>query len=116
MTHYMICSTVRSGSTLLCKTLESLGGFGYPEEYFLTYETLVASFTEEITNVIAYLDKDVSNPQQYSRVPVSMPTPRQSNITNQRFIHYYQRMPKPLSQLLHRLYRQLKPVPYGEAS
>lgn len=32
--NYIVCSTVRSGSTLLCKTLERLGGFGHPEEFF----------------------------------------------------------------------------------
>ena len=31
---YIICSTVRSGSTLLCKTLEKLEGCGQPKEYF----------------------------------------------------------------------------------
>ncbi|MGD1805290.1 Stf0 family sulfotransferase [Dapis sp. BLCC M126] len=31
---YIVCSTPRSGSTLLCKTLEELGGCGQPEEYF----------------------------------------------------------------------------------
>lgn len=31
---YIICSTPRSGSTLLCKTLAQLGGLGQPEEYF----------------------------------------------------------------------------------
>ena len=32
--NYVVCSTVRSGSTLLCKTLEQLGSCGRPEEYF----------------------------------------------------------------------------------
>ncbi|MEM6254381.1 MAG: Stf0 family sulfotransferase [Cyanobacteria bacterium P01_D01_bin.156] len=32
--NYIVCSTVRSGSTLLCRTLETLDGFGQPEEYF----------------------------------------------------------------------------------
>ena len=32
--NYLICSTVRSGSTLLCKTLEQLDGCGNPQEYF----------------------------------------------------------------------------------
>jgi len=257
MTNYMICSTVRSGSTLLCKTLERSGGFGHPEEYFhrhrlktlnlevsadvfldychkiltqnspehfglkmhwwqlmdflalarqfpqfkekgdveilnaifpdlkfiylqrrhvvsqavsaaiasqtgqwekshaparplkfqpwkiyeweqslvaqnqqwqaffqdnhldyypLTYETLVASFSEEMSNVMAYLNPDLSSAHNQSTMPVSMPTQRQSNLTNQRFVRYYQRMPQPLSHLLYRLYRQLKPAPYGEAS
>ena len=31
---YIVCSTPRSGSTLLCKTLEQLGGYGQPKEYF----------------------------------------------------------------------------------
>jgi len=34
MSCYIVCSTVRSGSTLLCKTLSRLYGFGQPEEYF----------------------------------------------------------------------------------
>lgn len=33
-TNYMVCSTVRSGSTLLCKTLGSIKNCGQPEEYF----------------------------------------------------------------------------------
>ena len=32
--NYLVCSTVRSGSTLLCKTLEQFDGFGKPQEYF----------------------------------------------------------------------------------
>jgi LPS sulfotransferase NodH len=31
---YIVCSTGRSGSTLLCKTLEKLGSCGNPEEFF----------------------------------------------------------------------------------
>ncbi len=31
---YIVCSTVRSGSTLLCKTLEQLDRYGRPQEYF----------------------------------------------------------------------------------
>jgi Stf0 sulphotransferase len=31
---YLVCSTGRSGSTLLCKTLEKLGCCGNPEEFF----------------------------------------------------------------------------------
>ena len=31
---YIICSTVRSGSTLLCNSLGQLDGYGQPEEYF----------------------------------------------------------------------------------
>jgi trehalose 2-sulfotransferase len=31
---YIVCSTGRSGSTLLCKTLEQLGCCGNPEEFF----------------------------------------------------------------------------------
>ena len=32
--NYLVCSTVRSGSTLLCKTLEKLDECGKPQEYF----------------------------------------------------------------------------------
>ena len=31
---YIVCSNIRSGSTLLCKTLERLQGYGSPTEYF----------------------------------------------------------------------------------
>ena len=31
---YIECSNIRSGSTLLCKTLEQLEEYGHPEEYF----------------------------------------------------------------------------------
>lgn len=34
-TSYLICSTARSGSTLLCEALSSTGLAGWPDEYFL---------------------------------------------------------------------------------
>ncbi|NEQ52627.1 MAG: hypothetical protein F6K11_21225 [Leptolyngbya sp. SIO3F4] len=82
-------------------------------DYFeITYEELVDSFSKGITNVINYIDDEQNQPA----TSLTMPTQQQSNVTNQRFAIYYKLIPKPLNYSLYRLYRQLKPVPYGEAS
>ncbi|MBF2097066.1 MAG: hypothetical protein IGQ88_01650 [Gloeomargaritaceae cyanobacterium C42_A2020_066] len=44
---YIICSTQRSGSTLLSKTLTQLGDCGKPDEYFnLLYWFQKSTFTD----------------------------------------------------------------------
>ncbi|MEM9809295.1 MAG: Stf0 family sulfotransferase [Cyanobacteria bacterium P01_D01_bin.56] len=77
--------------------------------YEITYEDLVASFAQEITQVINHIDGQQDQPVK----PLKMPTQRQSNVTNRRFLAYYRLIPKPLLNSLFQLYCQLKPARYG---
>lgn len=77
--------------------------------YETTYEDLISSFPEEIANIVRHIGVDKPLPVQQ----LEMPTQRQSNTTNQRFIRYYTNLPKPVLGMIYQLYRQLKLVRDG---
>lgn len=79
--------------------------------YEIIYEDLVESFSQEIANVIAHIGVEQGHTNQ-----LEMPTQRQSDATNQRFISYYTLIPKPLLNILYQLYRQSKQMRYGVGS
>ena len=72
--------------------------------YEINYENLIDSFTQEISNIINYLDIDMT----LATEKIGMPTQRQFNQTNQQFMKYYRRLPKFFLAVLYRLYLQLK--------
>ncbi|MGD1898934.1 MAG: Stf0 family sulfotransferase [Phormidesmis sp.] len=73
--------------------------------YQLTYEQLVSAFSQQISQIVEYLDLPVTP----SPDDIDMPVQRQANANNQRLIKQYQQLPKPLSAASLWLYRQLKP-------
>ncbi|MEM9161529.1 MAG: Stf0 family sulfotransferase [Cyanobacteria bacterium P01_F01_bin.4] len=81
------------------------------EHHDIVYEDLVEAFPQEITSVTDYIGIHDSKLLE----GIEIPTQRQFTPTNQRFINYYTRMPKPLSAMLYQLYRQLRPMQGGFA-
>ncbi|MDJ0648898.1 MAG: Stf0 family sulfotransferase, partial [Xenococcaceae cyanobacterium MO_188.B19] len=53
---YIVCSTGRSGSTLLCKTLKNLKCCGNPAEYFHHNETKKLQLKDDPDKFISYCD------------------------------------------------------------
>ncbi|MBX2864955.1 MAG: Stf0 sulfotransferase family protein, partial [Leptolyngbyaceae cyanobacterium MAG.088] len=84
--------------------------------YEITYEDLVESFPQEIAKVISHIGNHIDVEPEQLITQLEMPTQRQSNATNRRFISYYALIPKPLLRVLYQLYRQLKPIPSGGGS
>ncbi|MEL7313690.1 MAG: Stf0 family sulfotransferase [Cyanobacteria bacterium J06559_3] len=75
----------------------------------ITYENLIQSFSQEIGRALDYIGICKSQ----SLEAYEMPTRRQANQMNQRFIRYYTLLPKPFSALLYWLYQQLQAVRNG---
>ena len=62
--------------------------------YEITYEDLVDQFQQQINNILDFLA--ITTDEIDERQSLEMPTIRQSNQDNQKFIKYYQMLPKPL--------------------
>ncbi|MEL6780349.1 MAG: Stf0 family sulfotransferase [Cyanobacteria bacterium J06597_16] len=77
----------------------------------VVYETLVASFSQEINSVLDYLNLST----EANIETLSLPTKRQASPANQSFSQAYSRMPTPLLAAIHAVYRQLKPFPKESA-
>ncbi|NES07696.1 MAG: hypothetical protein F6K22_35865 [Okeania sp. SIO2F4] len=56
---YIVCSTGRSGSTLLCRTLKQFNHCGNPEEYFHHYKIKQFKLKGEPDNFISYFNSVV---------------------------------------------------------
>jgi LPS sulfotransferase NodH len=56
-TSYLICSTMRSGSYLLCEALQQTGLAGRPSEYFLEHTMPILSRQWDISSYSGYLNK-----------------------------------------------------------
>ncbi|MEL6160326.1 MAG: Stf0 family sulfotransferase [Cyanobacteria bacterium J06623_5] len=74
----------------------------------VVYEDLVCSFPETIAELIGYISGESS-----LLVNVEMPTRRQSNTVNRRFIQRYRRFPKSVMAVLYWLYGKLRPQQLG---
>ena len=77
--------------------------------YEITYEKLTRAFTQEMSSILNYIGIEA----EHISGAIRMPTRRQSNQINQRFIRYYTLIPKPFLVMLYWLYRQLKAVRDG---
>ncbi len=77
--------------------------------YETTYEKLTYEFTQEMGRIIEYIG--INTDQIPSEI--KMPTRRQANQLNQRFMRYYTLIPRPFSGMLYWLYRQLQTVRNG---
>ena len=49
----LVFATQRSGSTLLCQTLQRMGGLGAPDEYFQKVDPSVASDDSDLMSILA---------------------------------------------------------------
>ena len=74
--------------------------------YTVSYEALTTDFSTEISKILNYLSINEANISE----TFARPTQRQSNKTNQQFIHRYNRLPQPLLASIYWLFRQLKPA------
>lgn len=77
----------------------------------IIYEDLVDAFIPQMARAMDYIGIDETGQLDQLEIP----TRRQATQTNQRFINYYTLMPEPLSAMIYRLYRQLRPVQEGVA-
>ncbi|MEO1633997.1 MAG: Stf0 family sulfotransferase [Cyanobacteria bacterium J06631_9] len=78
--------------------------------YEITYEDLVANFPTEISNILSYINYPSNAFSQEFSQGLSIPTKRQGNQTNQKFIRYYTLLPRPVSAMIFRLYEKVVPL------
>ncbi len=72
--------------------------------YELVYEDFVVSFEREMANVIDYLDLD----HNLIADKIEMPTQKQANEINQRFLQRYKLIPKLVMKIAHKLKLKFK--------